>query len=255
MPFDKLKIKVVVPAHNEERLIGRVIKGMPPFVDKIIIVDDGSEDGTARCAEESGDDRVFLLRHPLRQGVGAAIVSGYRRALSRGADIVVVMGGDAQMDPRDLPSLLAPLIAGRADYTKGNRLLNPGLYKSMPRLRRFGNRLLSFLTRLAVRNGNIGDSQCGYTAITAAALQKLLQLPLCRGYGYPNEILCNLRILGMRIEDVPVRAVYGDEKSGIRIPLYALKMSFILTRCFFRRLAHDLAIWKPAAEVLPGMES
>ncbi len=238
MAYRGKKIVVVVPAHNEARLIGKVINGMPDFVDRIVVVDDRSTDDTAKRVNAFVDNRLTLLRHTARRGVGGAIESGYREALGWGADIIGVMAGDAQMDPRDLSSLLEPLIDRRADYTKGNRLMKPELYESMPRLRRYGNRILGLLTRIAIMRWNIHDPQCGYTAINSSTLEDLLRLPVTNGYGYPNEILCNLAILGKRILEVPVRAVYGDESSGIRIPSYAIKMSFILTRCLLRRLRH-----------------
>lgn len=231
-------IAVVVPAHDEERLIGRVITGMPPFVDMIVVVDDGSRDGTVQRVVAASDPRVTLIAHPSRKGVGAAIRSGYSKAIEMGADIAVVMPGDAQADPADLPVLLTPLIQKRCDYSKGNRLSPAALSASMPLVRRWGNRVLSALTRVAICNRAVHDSQCGYTAITRHALVALLRLPFCDGYGYPNEILCDLAILGKRTMDVPVRAVYADEESGIRIPSFAVKMVFILTRCAFRRVVH-----------------
>lgn len=233
-------IAVVVPSHNEERFIGRVLGGMPRFVDDVIVVDDGSNDDTADRVREAADSRVTLISHPSQRGVGAAIRTGYRKAIELGAEAAAVMPGDAQADPHDLDALLTPLLERRCDYSKGNRLFSPDLYALMPPLRLWGNRLLGILTRIAVGRADISDPQCGYTAISRQALTELLSLPFCDGYGYPNEILCNLVRLRKRILDVPVRAVYADEDSGICIPLYALKMSFILTRCMARRAACSL---------------
>jgi glycosyltransferase involved in cell wall biosynthesis len=243
MAYRGKDIAVVIPAYNEEKFISSVITGTPPFVDRIIVVDDGSSDRTTEHAETSDGNRVELLQHTSRKGVGSAIKSGYRAALSRRADIVAVVAGDLQMDPADLPALLDPLVDGTADYAKGNRLMMKKLYSSMPRLRRFGNCLLGLLTRVAIMRRGIKDPQCGYTAIRVPTLKALFRLPFCNGYGYPNEILCNLAILRTRIIEVPVRAVYGEEASGIWIPSYAVKMLFILTRCFFRRLAYLLGIF------------
>lgn len=236
--YSGISVAAVVPAHDEERLIGRVIAGMPSFVDRIVVVDDGSTDATAARAEGCGDGRLVLVRHVLRRGVGAAIRAGYRKALDLGAGIAVVMPGDAQADPADLPRLLDPLAEGRGDYSKGNRLADPILSRAMPPVRRFGNRLLSALTRLAVGHTEIRDSQCGYTAAGPVALRALVDLPYCDGYGYPNEMLCGLALRGVRIAEVPVRAVYADEKSGIWIPSYAIKMTCILARCLARRVWH-----------------
>lgn len=241
MAYRGNRVAVVVPAHNEERLIGRVLSGVPDYVDRIVVIDDGSRDGTSARARKAGDGRTIILRHHLRRGVGAAIRSGYHAALEDGSAITAVMAGDAQMDPDDLTSLLDPLIDGRADYTKGNRFSDPDLRRSMPTIRIAGNRILSFLTRAAIGLPGINDSQCGYTAISASAVEGLISYPFCDGYGYPNELLCGLSSLGKKVIEVPVKAVYGEEKSGIFIPAFALKMSFILTRCFLRRLIHKCA--------------
>jgi len=236
MSFSGKTIAVVVPAHNEERLIGRVITGMPPYVDRVVVVDDGSTDETAARVMGLDHGRVLLVRHTARRGVGAAIRTGYRKALELGAEVAVVMPGDAQADPEDLPGLLSPVIDNRFDYSKGNRMANPRLSHAMPRVRRYGNRLLSLLTRLAVGHPGIRDAQCGYTAISRDALRELVDLPFCDGYGYPNEILSALALRRRGIVEVPVRAVYADETSGIWIPSYAVKMSFILARCAARRV-------------------
>ncbi|NLW95148.1 MAG: glycosyltransferase family 2 protein [Chlamydiae bacterium] len=231
-----MRIAAVVPAHNEERLIERVVGGMPPFVDRIVVVDDGSTDATAARAAARADKRLLLVRHAKRRGVGAAIRTGYRKAIECGAAVAVVMPGDAQADPADLPRLLDPVAVGGADYSKGNRLADPILARPMPPVRRFGNRLLSALTRLAVGHPGIRDSQCGYTAAGPAALRALADLPYRDGYGYPNEMLCGLVLRGLTIVEVPVKAVYADETSGIWIPSYAVKMAFILARCAVRRM-------------------
>lgn len=249
MAFRGKSVAVVVPAHNEERLIGRVIAGMPAFVDRVIVVDDGSRDSTARRVEGAGHGRVILVRHAARRGVGAAIRTGYRKALDLGAEVVAVMPGDAQADPADLPGLLSPVVEGRCAYSKGNRLADSRLSRAMPLVRKFGNRLLSFLTRRAVGHPGIRDAQCGYTAIGRGALRELVDLPFCDGYGYPNEILCALAIRDRGIVEVPVRAVYADESSGIRIPSYAVKMSFILARCAVRRMLNGC---HPGANRLRG---
>lgn len=230
-------VAVVVPAHNEERLVGKVVEGMPPFVDRVVVVDDGSSDRTAERVEASGDGRAVVVRHGARRGVGAAIRTGYRKAFELGADVAAVMPGDAQADPADLPRLLAPVIEGRCDYSKGNRMADPG---AMPRIRRAGNRILSLLTRCALGHGGIRDAQCGYTAAGRGALAELVHAPFCDGYGYPNEILCSLMLRRRVVLEVPVRAVYADETSGIWIPSYAVKMAFILARCATRRALNGL---------------
>jgi glycosyltransferase involved in cell wall biosynthesis len=233
-------IAVVVPAYNEEKLIGRVISGMPEFVDRIIVVDDASVDGTAQAVRNRNAPKVNMLQHFTRRGVGASIRTGYEEALKKKADVIAVMAGDGQMAPEDLHRIIEPVARGRADYVKGNRLYSVEFAKPMPLLRKFGNRLLELLTQIALLRRDVHDPQCGYTAISSSALVESLRFSFCDGYGYPNIILCNLTVLRKRIKEVPARAVYGDEKSGIVVPVYALKMILILAACFFRRLEQML---------------
>ncbi|MDP8247087.1 MAG: glycosyltransferase [Candidatus Tritonobacter lacicola] len=251
MPYKGKRIAVVVPAHNEERFVGGVISSIPAFVDSIVVVDDGSTDETLARAGDSPDSRVSIIALPSRRGVGAAITAGYERSLSLGSDISAVMAGDGQMDPRDLPALLDPLVEGRADYSKGNRFLDPEIRKKMPLIRQVGNVLLSVLTR-CITGLPVWDSQCGYTAVTAQMLGRLLGMPACRGYGYPNKILANLSILRARVVDIPVRCIYGQEISNIIIPLYFLRLSFILACCLLRRFFGPF-IRGPSRKRSPGL--
>src|SRR5882672_4262245 len=163
------QIAVVVAAYKENLHIERVLRTLPRFVDCIVVVDDGSADGTAATARAVGDARVQVITHAHNRGVGAALKTGYRAAFERGADVVVVMAGDGQMHPDDLAPLLAPVLRGEADYVKGDRLSHPEARARMPRLRFLGNHLLSALTRLCTGSG-VRDSQCGYTALSRRAL-------------------------------------------------------------------------------------
>jgi glycosyltransferase involved in cell wall biosynthesis len=207
------RVAVVVPAFNEALLLPQTLRRVPEYVDVIVVVDDASTDGTSELALNAGDARVVVVRHALNQGVGAAITSGYRRALQAGADAVVVMAGDDQMDPSDLPALLETLRNG-ADYAKGNRFLHPDLHR-MPKLRRLGSGFLSWLTRLTTRLA-VDDCQCGYTAISAAMLRKLPLDSLWPRYGYPNDLLALLAHADARVREVPVRPVYAGERSDLR---------------------------------------
>lgn len=207
-------IAAVVPAFDESERIGSVIRAMPPWIDAIVVVDDGSHDGTSQAAERAGDGRTTVIRHPSNRGVGAAIARGYERGLALGADCLVVMAGDGQMDPRDLPALLEPIVGGRADYVKGNRFIHPER-RRMPVLRRVAGKVLSAATR-QVTGYDIDDSQCGYTALSANAARRLPLCELWPRYGYPNDLLTLLSREGLRVAEVPVRPVYAGEKSGIR---------------------------------------
>jgi glycosyltransferase involved in cell wall biosynthesis len=200
---------------------------VPLYVDRILVVDDGSDDETSDAARAVPDPRIEVLRHPENRGVGAAIVTGYQRAFELGADVAVVMAGDDQMHPDDLESVIAPIVRGQADYVKGNRLIHPEA-RRMPAARRIAGRALAFATRRAT-GLRVGDSQCGYTALGAPAAARLPLLELWPRYGYPNDLLMLLARHGCAVREVPVRPVYADEASGIR-PWHAVTVLGVLVR-------------------------
>lgn len=235
--YRELSVAVVIPAFNEERAIGQAVASVPAFVDRVVVVDDASRDATAEVAARVQGHRCEIVRHDQNRGVGAAIVSGYRRALALGLDVAVVMAGDGQMDPADLPALLDPIAEGRADYAKGNRFRHPDVWRAMPRARLLGNIALSLATRLTAGYGHIFDSQCGYTAIHRRALGRIDLDRVFARYGYPNDLLARLHAAGMRVVDVPVRPVYGPGwKSGIKPHMVVYPVSFVLARSFLRRV-------------------
>jgi glycosyltransferase involved in cell wall biosynthesis len=223
--WNELSVAVVVPAHQEERLIGRTLRGLPALVDHIVVVDDASTDGTSQAVRAVADPRVVLLRHPENLGVGAALATGYQEALTLGADVLVVMAGDNQMDPADLPRLLDPIGTGRADYVKGNRFVHPEA-RNMPWERRLAGRWLARLTR-AASGLRIDDSQCGYTALRADMARRVPLARLWPRYGYPNDLLLLLANVGARVEEVPVRPVYASERSGVR-PWHAVVVARVI---------------------------
>jgi glycosyltransferase involved in cell wall biosynthesis len=239
-------LAVVVPAHNEEKLIGRVIDTMPEAVDRIYVVDDASRDRTrdiVKGYQISMNGRVLLVEHEWNQGVGGAIISGYRQALRDGMDLVVVMAGDAQMDPGDLPRLIEPVARGTVDYTKGNRLFTGEAWRIIPKVRYFGNAVLSLLTKIASGYWHVADSQSGYTAISREALEQLPLDKLYRRYGFPNHFLVLLNIYGLRVKDVPVKPVYGiGERSGIRVPRVIPSISWLLIKSAAWRLKEKYII-------------
>ncbi len=248
-----LSVAVVVPAFNEERCIARAIRRVPAFVDRIIVVDDASRDATLRLARRSWRRGLEVVRHGANRGVGGAIVTGYRQALALGLDVAVVMAGDGQMDPADLPALLDPIAEGRADYVKGNRFLRGDTWRVMPWTRIAGNVLLSLATKLVSGYWRSFDSQCGYTAITRGALERLELDRVFPRYGYPNDLLARLHASGARAVDVPVRAIYGPAwRSGIKLRTVFYPIAWVLVRALVTRWYQE---WVPRrSEGLPPAE-
>lgn len=232
------RIGVVVPAYNEELLIGETLASIPDFVDAVYVVNDCSKDRTQQTIVEYAgkDSRVHPIEHEVNQGVGAAIVTGYRQAIQDGIDVTAVMAGDNQMDPAFLPHLLDPIIDGKCDYTMGNRLINTVYRKEMNRWRFFGNTLLTMLTKIASGYWQMVDPQNGYTAISFRALERLDLEDIYPRYGYCNDLLVRLNVLGFRVVNVPHPARYGREKSGIRYSTYIVNLSRLLLKDFLWRL-------------------
>jgi len=229
-------VAVVIPAFDEASKIAATIRSVPAFVDHVIVVDDGSRDGTAAIARGATGPGGEVIAHAHNRGVGAAIATGYARALALGADAIAVMAGDGQMHPDDLPQLLAPVVGGAADYAKGNRFAWPGAWRAMPPVRIAGSVVLSLLTRLASGYGHVFDSQCGYTVASRQALAAIGPERMFARYGYPNDLLARLAAIGARVVDVPVRPVYGPQwRSGLRPARVALPIAALLLRGWLRR--------------------
>ena len=218
--YQGMSIGVVIPARNESEHLSGVLSGIPSFVDKVVVVDDGSTDGTGELA---GDAELVRLEG---EGVGSAIDHGHRRLLEvmDSEFISVVMAGDGQMDPDDMESLIAPIINRQAHHSKGERLDRAG---KMPLHRRIGTFILSILTTLACGQ-TIRDPQCGYTATSSEVLESWNWERSWKGYGYPNWWLMALSERGWRISHVPVRAIYEGQKSGIRVSSFLPKVALML---------------------------
>ena len=229
------RVAVVIPAHNEAALIGRVIGGIPAFVDRIVVVDDASTDATCAQVEQARDRRVMLVRHAVNRGVGAAIMTGYRVARDAQSDVIAVMAGDDQMDPSDLEALVRPIAQGRAEYAKGDRIHHPEV-GNMPWSRRIGTQALAAMTRAAIGLPTLSDSQCGFTAIAATAVDRLPLSLVWPGFGYPNDLLARLHEQGMRIIEVAVRPVYKGEGSELR-PWHLFAIACVVHRAWCRRRA------------------
>jgi glycosyltransferase involved in cell wall biosynthesis len=261
--YRELRIAVVIPAFNERGKIGHTVATIPDFVDHILVIDDASLDDTSRQAElaargRGGPAGVEVIRHAANRGVGGAIATGYRRALAVGADVAVVMAGDGQMDPRDLPVLLDPIARGEADYVKGNRFLHPAIWTTMPASRILGNLVLSAATRVTSGYRHVFDSQCGYTAIHRGALASIELAKLFPRYGYPNDLLSRLHVANVRVRDVPVRPIYGAAwRSGINLKTALHPIPWVLLRSWSHRVAAQVRhrVASQAQRIAPGAAS
>ncbi|WP_207589623.1 glycosyltransferase [Halomontanus rarus] len=275
------EIGVVVPAYNEEGFVGDVVLGMPDYVDRIYVVDDQSTDSTwdeiLNAAESDASyrtperavttlmdggqieersivheriGRVVPIRHLENRGAGGAIKTGYLLALADRVDIVVTVDGDGQMDLDQMSRLLDPIVEGRVDYAKGNRIRSVDPHNRMPTFRFVGNSILTFLTRIASGYWTIMDPQNGYTAISRDALEAVTVEEMYEYYGYCNDLLVKLSVRDMRVGDVTMVPIYGDEQSTIKYTEYIPKVSGMLFRNFLWRLkmnhlvgrTHPLAI-------------
>lgn len=239
-------VAVVVPAYNEAKLVGRVIETMPDYVDFIVVVNDKSKDNTAEVIQGYVDkqpERVILIDLKVNQGVGGAIAEGYKWARDHEIDATAVMAGDAQMDPRDLPGLLDPVVDKQADYTKGNRLYSGEAWRKIPRARYLGNSALSLMTKIASGYWHVADSQTGYTVASLLVLKTLELDKIYKRYGMPNDMLVKLNIYGFRVWDVSIAPIYHvGEKSGFKPILVIPKFYFLLSRLFIYRMVQKYVI-------------
>lgn len=239
------KIAVVIPAHNEETQIRKVIETMPDFVDRVIIVDDKSTDKTVEVIKEckKSQPRITLIEHTVNKGAGGAMVTAYNFVKTLDVDVAVRMDGDGQMNPDDLPALLDPVVEGHADYSKGNRLFTGEAYQKIPKVRYFGNAFLSLFTKIASGYWHVADSQSGFTAINKKALQLIDWDRLYTWYGHPNDILVRLNVHKLRVADVSVEPVYNvGEKSGMNIRKAVFKIGWLLIKLFFWRMKEKYII-------------
>jgi glycosyltransferase involved in cell wall biosynthesis len=236
-------VAVVVPAHNEQELIVATLQGIPGFVDRVLLVDDASTDETAERARSLDDARLEILTHDRNRGVGAAILTGYRRALAERMDATAVMAGDNQMDPDELEDLALPVVRGDLDYAKANRLFTGRAWQLIPRSRYLGNAVLSLLTKVASGYWHVADSQAGYTVLSLRMLRLLDLDRIYTSYGFPNDMLVHLNVWNARVRDFPSRPIYGvGERSGIKIRRVVPRISWLLFKGFFWRLREKYVI-------------
>jgi len=231
-------VAVVIPAYRVEREIEKVIRSLPIYVQYIIVVDDASPDRTTDIVEllKKEEPRLVLIRHERNQGVGGAIISGFRKALDLGAQIVIKIDGDGQMDPTYIQDLIAPLIQGKADYSKGNRFRDFVALRQMPIIRRLGNIALGFLTKAATGYWNIFDPTNGYFAIRSDVLAQLPLERIARTYYFETSMLAELYLIGAYVLDIPMPARYGNHSSSLIIHRVLFEFPFRLSVTFLQRI-------------------
>lgn len=236
------KIAVVIPSFRVKNFLKQVVQDIPIFCDTIIVIDD-------KCDQKSYQEvvnmpRVTIINHDTNQGVGGAVISGYKKAMDMDMDIIIKVDGDGQMDTDFMQKLIQPIINNQADYTKGNRFKDFKALKAMPKLRLFGNSALSFLVKMASGYWDIMDPTNGYTAINKKAIEGLNLNTLSKRYFFESDMLINLNIENMVVKDVSIPAIYGDEESSLSIKkvLYQFPPKIfkgLLKRIFYKYYIYD----------------
>ena len=239
-PSQPLRIAVVVPCYRVVAQVLDVLAAIPALVDKVYCVDDACPDHSGdHISAHCRDPRVVVLRHSRNGGVGAATISGYRAALADGMQVVVKIDGDGQMDPALIPMFVAPLADQSADYTKGNRFSSPEDVRAMPPVRLFGNAILSFFTKISSGYWDIFDPTNGYVAIHRTALKRLPLDKLEKRFFFESDLLFRLNTIGAVVEDIPMRAIYDDEESNLKIHRILLPFLAKHMRNFFKRIVYN----------------
>lgn len=242
------KLAVVIPCYKVRRHILDVLRAVGPEVALIYVVDDCCPEGSGDyVAANCADPRMRILRHEKNQGVGGAVMTGYRQALADGADIAVKIDGDGQMDPALIPEITAPIVLGEADYTKGNRFYDLRQIRAMPTVRILGNACLSFLAKISTGYWDLFDPTNGYTAIYLALVDYLPLEKISQRYFFETDMLFRLNTLRAVVVDVPMDARYNDERSNLRIrkvlPEFLLKHGAnAMKRIFYNYYLRDLSV-------------
>jgi glycosyltransferase involved in cell wall biosynthesis len=234
-----VKIHVVIPAYKVESQILALLPRIGKTVSKIWVVDDACPNGSGQLvAEKSKDERVRVLFHEENKGVGGAVITGYLAAIEAGAEIVVKIDGDGQMHPEDLPELVAPILAGRADYSKGNRFDSIEGLRVMPKIRILGNAGLSLISKLSSGYWSVNDPTNGYTAAHVKSLNRVGLHKLSNRYFFESDLLYRLNLVGAVVEDVPLPARYGDEKSNLKVGKVLFEFPYRHFKNYWKRIAY-----------------
>lgn len=247
--FRNRRVAVVVPCYDVAEQLESVVEALPDFVDHVVIVDDGSSSPVAEAIGLRARPKALSIRHEVNRGLARAMETGFRKALELDADVIVKVDGDGQMDPLEMPRLLAPIIAGHADITKGNRFLRRRHLAGMPPLRLMGNLILSFLSKLATGYWNVFDPTNGYLAVRRQVIEEIDLTRLGPGYFFETSFLCQAFLIGAVVRDVSIPARYGREKSALSLPWVSLLFPFLLLRACLRRIAlqHFVRDFTPVA--------
>jgi len=233
-------IAVVIPSYRVKRHILSVIAGIGSEVGSIYVVDDACPDGSGDyVSEHCKDPRVTVIKHEKNLGVGGAVMTGYQAAIAAGAEVIVKVDGDGQMDARLIPNFIVPILAGEADYTKGNRFFDLEQLRSMPPMRLFGNAVLSLMNKVSSGYWDIFDPTNGFTAIHADAARHLPMSKISRRYFFETDMLFRLNTLHAVVVDVPMDAVYGDEESNLKISRIVTEFVAKHVRNFFKRVFYN----------------
>jgi dolichol-phosphate mannosyltransferase len=239
MPLHE-KIAVVIPAFKVLNQILGVIENIGPEVSLIVVVDDCCPDSSGKLVQSANKDkRVKVLTHDENKGVGGAMITGYRFALEERADVIVKLDGDGQMDPSLIPMLLEPILKQQADYVKGNRFFNVQTILRMPKIRIFGNLALSFFSKVSTGYWQVFDPNNGFTAIHASALKQLPLEKISKRYFFESDMLFRLNLARAVVVDVPMDAVYGEEKSNLSILRTLIEFPIKHSKNFIKRIAYS----------------
>lgn len=233
-------IAVVIPSYKVVRHIAALIPKIPPFVNRIYVVDDFCPDHSGRFVESNvHDERVKVIYHGENKGVGGAVMTGYQAAMADGADIIIKLDGDGQMDPALILNFIEPIIVGEADYTKGNRFYDLEQIYTMPTVRLFGNAVLSLMNKVSSGYWNLFDPTNGFTAIHADVAKHLPFDKISNRYFFETDMLFRLNTLRAVVVDVPMHANYGDEESNLKISRIAGEFMFKHLRNFMKRIFYS----------------
>lgn len=243
--YKNLSIGVAVPAYNEEKLIKKTLTTMPDFVDCIVVINDSSSDDTLSIIKQLAkkDKRIHVINNEVNRGIGYSLTAGLKEAVKLGSDRVAVMAGDAQMDPDQLAPMLDAMEKRDLDYIKGNRFTHFEALKSMPTYRRLGNTVVTILTKFATGYYSIFDTQNGYVVYTADSIRRMPWHLIGDRYEFENTILIGLSIIDAKVGDFPMPAIYGEEKSTIKLFSTTMRVLKVLFKGFWQRMYYKYVLY------------